>query len=203
MRHQVEPVEPATLGRLVTSWQGVTRRRRGLDALLDTIETLQGAPLAASLLEREILPARIEGYEPGDLDTLLAAGEVVWCGVEPLGDRDGRVALYLTDALPRLWRPPDGAPVVVATLVRAVPTARGPPPRPAAAAPARAARRARAGDPRAPARVGRVVLRRRSTRPSAAAFRATRSTRCGRWSGAACVTNDSLAGAARLRRRAR
>jgi ATP-dependent Lhr-like helicase len=107
VRRQVEPVEPATLGRLVTSWQGVTRRRSGLDALLDAIETLQGAPLAASLLEREILPARIEGYTPGDLDTLLAAGEVVWCGVEPLGERDGRVALYLTDALPRLWRPPD------------------------------------------------------------------------------------------------
>src|SRR5262249_35781985 len=29
-----------------------------------------------------------------------------WRGVEPIGDRDGRVALYLTDALPRLWRPP-------------------------------------------------------------------------------------------------
>jgi len=106
VRHQVAPVEPATLGRLVTTWQGVTRRRRGLDALLDAVETLQGAPLVASMLETEILPARIEGYEPGDLDRLLAAGEVVWAGVEPLGDRDGRVALYLTDALPRLWRPP-------------------------------------------------------------------------------------------------
>ena len=106
VRHQVEPVEPATLGRLITTWQGVTRPRRGLDAILDTIETLQGAPLAASTLEREILPARIDGYEPGDLDTLLAAGEIVWAGVEPVGERDGRVALYLTDALPRLWRPP-------------------------------------------------------------------------------------------------
>ncbi len=109
VRHQVEPVEPATLGRLVTAWQGVTRKRRGLDALLDTVETLQGAPLVASMLESEILPARIEGYEPGDLDTLLAAGEVVWAGVEPLGDRDGRLALYLADALPRLWRPPADA----------------------------------------------------------------------------------------------
>jgi ATP-dependent helicase Lhr and Lhr-like helicase len=108
VRHQVEPVEPATLGRLVTTWQGVTRKRRGLDALLDTVETLQGAPLVASLLESEILPARIDGYEPGDLDTLLAAGEVVWAGVEPLGDKDGRLALFLGDALPRLWRPPAG-----------------------------------------------------------------------------------------------
>ena len=39
------------------------------------------------------------------LDTLMAAGEVVWAGVEPLGDRDGRIALYLTDHAARL-RPP-------------------------------------------------------------------------------------------------
>ena len=63
------------------------------------IENLQGAPLPASILESEILSARIEGYAPGDLDALAAAGEVVWRGVEPVGDRDGRVALYLTDHL--------------------------------------------------------------------------------------------------------
>jgi ATP-dependent Lhr-like helicase len=105
LRREVEPVEPAVLGRLVTTWQGVTRPRRGLDALLDAIDNLQGAPVGASILETEILPARVAEYEPGHLDTLLAAGEVVWCGVEPLGDRDGRIALYLTDHLPRLWRP--------------------------------------------------------------------------------------------------
>ena len=107
IRKAVEPVDPPALARLVTTWQGVTRRRRGLDAILDVVETLQGAPIAASILERDVLPARIDGYLPGQLDTLLAAGEIVWVGVEPLGDRDGRLALYLTDHLPRLWRPPD------------------------------------------------------------------------------------------------
>ncbi len=106
LRAEVEPVAPAVLGRLVTTWQGVTHRRRGLDALLDAIESLQGAPLAASIFEREILAARLEGYLPGDLDTLAAAGEVVWCGVEPLGERDGRIALFLTEHQTRLWRPP-------------------------------------------------------------------------------------------------
>src|SRR5258705_2159410 len=42
------------------------------------------------------------------LDTLMSAGEVVWAGVEPLGERDGRVALYLTDQLAQL-RPPFAA----------------------------------------------------------------------------------------------
>src|SRR5262249_47597806 len=105
LRKDVEPVDPAVLGRLVTTWQGVARKRRGLDALLDVVESLESAPLPASLLETEILPARIEEYLPGDLDTLLAAGEVVWCGLEPLGERDGRIALFLTDHLQRLWRP--------------------------------------------------------------------------------------------------
>jgi ATP-dependent Lhr-like helicase len=104
LRHAVEPVDLPALGRMLTQWQGVTRPRRGLDALLDVIETLQGVPLAASLLEREILPARLERYQPSDLDALISAGEVAWTGVEPLGEHDGRVALYLADHLPTLWR---------------------------------------------------------------------------------------------------
>jgi ATP-dependent Lhr-like helicase len=105
LRKEVEPVEPAILARLVTSWQGLVRRRVGLDALLDVIENLQGAPLPASILESELLSARIDGYAPGDLDALAAAGEVVWRGVESVGERDGRIAIYLTDHVARLWRP--------------------------------------------------------------------------------------------------
>src|SRR4029450_4475580 len=67
------------------------------------------APIPASELEREILPARVEGYSPADLDRLISAGEVAWVGVEPLGERDGRVALFLTDHL-HLLRPPSDAP---------------------------------------------------------------------------------------------
>jgi ATP-dependent Lhr-like helicase len=105
LRREVEPVETEALGRLTTVWQGVLRPRAGLDALLDAIEQLQGAPLPASVLETEVLPARVEGYRPADLDLLMGAGEVVWLGVEPLGDRDGRIALYLTDHLRALVPP--------------------------------------------------------------------------------------------------
>jgi ATP-dependent Lhr-like helicase len=97
-------VDPAVFGRLLTAWQGVVRPRAGLDALLDAIESLQGAPLPASIFESEILAARVQGYNPADLDALAAAGEVVWCGLEPIGDRDGRLALYLTDQFSRLRR---------------------------------------------------------------------------------------------------
>ncbi len=103
LRKEVEPVEQRTLARLLTRWQGVVQPRRGLDALLDVIENLQGAPLPASILETEILPARLAGYKASDLDTLIAAGEVVWVGLDPIGERDGRIGLYLAEKLSSLW----------------------------------------------------------------------------------------------------
>jgi ATP-dependent helicase Lhr and Lhr-like helicase len=106
LRREVEPVEQSTLARFLTHWQGLLAPRRmaraHLDVLLDAIESLQGAPLPASLLESAILPARVGGYEPAGLDTLIAAGEVAWTGVEALGERDGRIALFLADKLPLL-----------------------------------------------------------------------------------------------------
>jgi ATP-dependent Lhr-like helicase len=105
LRQEVEPVEAPVLGRFLTHWHGIGQPRGGLDVLLDTIEQLQGVPLVASLVEHEILPARVADYSPAQLDTLLGAGEVTWMGVEPLGDRDGRIALYLTDHMSRLLPP--------------------------------------------------------------------------------------------------
>ena len=105
LRKEVEPVEQQMLARLGTHWQGVLQKRRGLDALLDTIEQLQGAPLVASLVESSILPARVVRYTQGDLDTLIAAGEVTWCGLDALGEHDGRIALYLAEMLPALRGP--------------------------------------------------------------------------------------------------
>jgi ATP-dependent Lhr-like helicase len=97
LRKEVEPVETPAYARLMASWQGVTRKTRGLEGLLQTIETLQGAALPAAIVENEILAARVDDYRPSDLDTLSAAGEIVWVGVG-----DGRIALYLTDHLPLL-----------------------------------------------------------------------------------------------------
>jgi len=106
LRREVEPVEQHTLARLLTHWQGILAPRRAshahLDSLLDAVESLQGAPIPASVLETSILPARVAGYEPSGLDTLIAAGEVAWAGVEPIGEHDGRVALFLADKLPLL-----------------------------------------------------------------------------------------------------
>jgi len=105
LRDEVAPVEPAVLGRFLVQWHGIGRPRRGLDALLDVVEQLQGTPLVASTLESQVLSSRLEAYAPAQLDTLLSAGEVTWVGLDPLGEHDGRVALYLTDHLTRLLPP--------------------------------------------------------------------------------------------------
>jgi ATP-dependent Lhr-like helicase len=105
LRREVAPAEQHTFGRFLARWHGVTLPRRGAEALIDAIGMLQGAELLASDLESAILPARVADYQPQDLDSLLASGEVMWIGREKIGDRDGRVALYLTQSMPRLRAP--------------------------------------------------------------------------------------------------
>jgi ATP-dependent Lhr-like helicase len=110
LRREIEPVDGDAFGRFMMAWHGIGGQRCGLEPLLDAIEQLQGAAIPASILERDVLPARIADYHPGMLDTLMAAGEVVWVGVEPLGERDGRISLFLTDDLRRLRTPSASRP---------------------------------------------------------------------------------------------
>jgi ATP-dependent Lhr-like helicase len=97
LRREVEPVAPDALSRFLPAWQGVDARRRGIDGLVEVLGQLQGAPLAASVLEADVLPARLDGYRPADLDALCTAGEVVWVGAGGLGAADGRVRLAFRD----------------------------------------------------------------------------------------------------------
>src|SRR5262245_16814416 len=97
LRHEVEPVDGATLARFLGEWHGLGAPRRGMDALVDVLGQLQGAPLPASVLESEILPARLAEYRPADLDELATAGELVWVGAGAIGANDGRVRLVFRD----------------------------------------------------------------------------------------------------------
>ena len=94
LRRAIEPVDACTLARFLPHWQGLSQKRRGRDALLAVVDELRGCPLVASALESELLPARLEPYDPSDLDSLCASGQVVWAGIERLGQSDGRIALY-------------------------------------------------------------------------------------------------------------
>ena len=106
LRREIEPVEPAALARFLPAWHGIGGRASGLDRLMEVIAQLEGVPIAASVLERDVLPSRVRGYAPAMLDELGAAGEVVWAGAGSLGRDDGRVVLYRPDRVALLR--PDG-----------------------------------------------------------------------------------------------
>jgi ATP-dependent Lhr-like helicase len=107
LRAEVEPSPPAALARFLPAWHGVgTGPLRGIDALVQAIEQLQGAAVPASALESLVLPARVPGYSPAWLDELTSAGEVLWAGQGALPGGDGWVALYLAETAPLLMPAP-------------------------------------------------------------------------------------------------
>jgi len=97
LRKEVEPIEGDALARFLPRWQGIGTPRRGIDGLVDVLGVLNGAPIPASVLERDVLPARMADYRSADLDALCTAGEVIWIGAGSIGQSDGRIRLLFRD----------------------------------------------------------------------------------------------------------
>jgi len=105
LRHEVEPVDAATLGRFLPAWQNVatpgsSRGLRGPDGVIAVIEQLAGCAVPASAWESLVLPSRITDYQPAYLDELTTAGEVLWAGHGGITGADGWVSLHLADSAP-------------------------------------------------------------------------------------------------------
>jgi ATP-dependent helicase Lhr and Lhr-like helicase len=85
LRKEIEPVSAAALMRFILRWQRVARHTQliGADGLLRIVEQLQGFETAAGAWEREVLPARLHGYDQTWLDQLCLAGQVAWCRLSP------------------------------------------------------------------------------------------------------------------------
>jgi ATP-dependent Lhr-like helicase len=115
LRREVEPVDQQAYARFLQQWHGIGSDRRGFDALIEALGQLQGAALVASTVDRDVLPARLRGYRPADLDELCTSGDLVWVGAGALGANDGRIRLFFADQLPMLAAtydpvdPPEGA----------------------------------------------------------------------------------------------
>jgi ATP-dependent Lhr-like helicase len=118
LRAEVEPVEPAALGRFLPAWHGIgarIRRAPGAEDVLSVVEQLAGAPIPASALESLVLPSRLPGYSAALLDELTAAGEVTWTGCGSLAgpagrSGDGWLALAPADVADLLLPDPDPEP---------------------------------------------------------------------------------------------
>ncbi len=110
LRNEIEPVEQPAFARFLLDWHGVADPPPGLDAVLDALEVLEGAPLAASTMEGQVLAARVRGEPTALLDQVLATGEVAWRGIESVGRRDGRLAVAFRDHLDLLPPPLDEVP---------------------------------------------------------------------------------------------
>ncbi|MEO3872304.1 ATP-dependent helicase [Nonomuraea sp. B12E4] len=136
LRKEVEPVAPETLALFLPAWHGITSMGQGsggsgggglgsassggtgpgavgsggagraMDALVHSIELLQGAAVPASALETLVLPSRVPGYHPALLDELTSSGEVMWVGQGSLPGGDGWVSLYFADTAPLLLPEP-------------------------------------------------------------------------------------------------
>jgi ATP-dependent Lhr-like helicase len=80
LRAEIAPVTPAECMRFLFAWQHVDAANRlvGPDGLRAVLAQLDGVEAPARAWEREVLPARIDDYDPTLLDALCLAGDVAW-----------------------------------------------------------------------------------------------------------------------------
>jgi ATP-dependent helicase Lhr and Lhr-like helicase len=80
LRAEISPVSAADFMRFLLDWQHVSEPAAltGVDGLRAILSQLDGVELPARAWERDVLPARLQRYEPAMLDMLCLTGEVAW-----------------------------------------------------------------------------------------------------------------------------
>ncbi|ABS24621.1 DEAD/DEAH box helicase [Anaeromyxobacter sp. Fw109-5] len=91
LRREIEPVSTAVFLRFLARWQHVApgTRLHGAHGLAEVLGQLQGFHAAAGAWERDLLPARVGGYEPALLDAACLSGEVAWGRLHVAPPQDG------------------------------------------------------------------------------------------------------------------
>jgi ATP-dependent Lhr-like helicase len=96
LRREIEPVTAADFLRFLFGWQNVRpgTQLHGQPGLARVIKQLQGFEAAAGAWERDILPARLSGYDSAWLDALCLSGGVAWgrLAARPAGGTPSRAA---------------------------------------------------------------------------------------------------------------
>jgi len=104
-RRKVRPAPPAAYVQMLLAWQSALpgERVKHRDGLLQVVEKLAGFEAPAAAWEQEILPARIDGYDPAWIDELTLSGEIGWGRLRPPGaspEKRSRKGTAITRAMP-------------------------------------------------------------------------------------------------------
>jgi ATP-dependent helicase Lhr and Lhr-like helicase len=88
LRKEIEPVSAADLVRFLLRWQHVHpgTQLHGREGVLQVIGQLQGLELPAPAWEEHVFPARVQMYNPADLEEVCLSGMVAWGRLSPNGD---------------------------------------------------------------------------------------------------------------------
>jgi ATP-dependent Lhr-like helicase len=93
LRKEVEPVSMYAYADFVARWQHLhpSERLSGPGALVRLLQQMRGMPAPGVVWERDLLPLRLEEFDPGELEALCERGEVVWVGSGGKDPRRARV----------------------------------------------------------------------------------------------------------------
>jgi len=91
LRKEIEPVSIYAYADFLTRWQHLhpAERLAGPGALVRLLQQMRGVPAPGVAWERDLLPGRLETFDPKELEALCQQGEVVWVGS---GGKDPRRA---------------------------------------------------------------------------------------------------------------
>ena len=87
LRQEIEPVATGDFMRFLLRWQHVhpETQQQGPQALAALLTQLEGFEAPAAAWEGDILPARLQDYDPAWLDSLCLAGKIVWTRLSASG----------------------------------------------------------------------------------------------------------------------
>ncbi len=111
LREAVQPVAGAQFLRFLLRWQHLhlDNRLQGQQALTEVLAQLEGFEATPDTWEREILPARIDGFQADWLDRLCLSGKYTWLRLSPSGKHTPMKTLpiaFIARRHIKLWRNP-------------------------------------------------------------------------------------------------
>ncbi len=93
LRREVQAVPFAAYADFLSRWQHLhpAERLGSTGALWQVLQQLRALPLVGTVWERDVLPLRLQRYDPAELAALCRSGELVWIGAGDPGGRRNRV----------------------------------------------------------------------------------------------------------------